>query len=371
MYSYWEENYWLRNVDIAIIGSGIVGVNSAIQLKKKFPGKKIVILERGILPTGASTKNAGFACFGTVGEILDDLKYQDEESVIDNISLRWEGLQWLKTNVLGSAMDYQNLGGSEVFVDKMEFEYCESKLKYVNALIESAIGEKEVIKIHTQSFAHGFYKSTLFNHLESQLNPMMMMYNMLSQAALLGIEIHNNIAVERYNDLGKEVKLFLKNGINICASKVIICTNAFTNDIVSDQDIVPARNQVFVTEPIDNLPIMGTFHYDRGYIYFRNIKNRILIGGARNIDSNEESTSEFGENPKIFDHLCQLIKDKIGIRSFKIEKKWSGIIATGKSKVPIIKEISQNVYLAARLGGMGVAIGSKVAQDVTNLVEFQ
>jgi len=72
--SYWEIQTWLSNVDYTIIGSGIVGLNCALQLKKRFPKAKIVILEKGILPQGASTKNAGFACFGSLSEIIDDLK---------------------------------------------------------------------------------------------------------------------------------------------------------------------------------------------------------------------------------------------------------------------------------------------------------
>jgi hypothetical protein len=31
-----------------------------------------------VLPHGASTKNAGFACFGSISEIIDDLKSHSE-----------------------------------------------------------------------------------------------------------------------------------------------------------------------------------------------------------------------------------------------------------------------------------------------------
>ena len=61
--SYWEKESFFSNYDAIVIGSGIVGLNAAIHLKKTAPSLKIVILEKGFLPTGASTKNAGFACF--------------------------------------------------------------------------------------------------------------------------------------------------------------------------------------------------------------------------------------------------------------------------------------------------------------------
>jgi len=72
--SYWEIKNWFTNVDFTIVGSGIVGLHAALALRDRFPSAKILVLEKGILPQGASTKNAGFACFGSISEIIDDSK---------------------------------------------------------------------------------------------------------------------------------------------------------------------------------------------------------------------------------------------------------------------------------------------------------
>ena len=72
--SYWEIKNWFTNVDYTIVGSGIVGLHTALRLRERFPESKILILEKGMLPQGASTKNAGFACFGSISEIVEDLK---------------------------------------------------------------------------------------------------------------------------------------------------------------------------------------------------------------------------------------------------------------------------------------------------------
>ena len=80
--SYWEQKEWLQNIDFTIVGSGIVGLSTAVFLKKRFPKSKILVLEKGILPQGASTKNAGFACFGSLSEILEDLKSHSVDEVL-------------------------------------------------------------------------------------------------------------------------------------------------------------------------------------------------------------------------------------------------------------------------------------------------
>ena len=94
-YSYWELKEWFTNIDFTIVGSGIVGLNCALTLKRKYPKAKIIILEKGMLPQGASTKNAGFACFGSLSELIDDLKSHSEEEVFNLVDKRWKGLKLL------------------------------------------------------------------------------------------------------------------------------------------------------------------------------------------------------------------------------------------------------------------------------------
>jgi hypothetical protein len=58
------------------------------------------------------------------------------------------------------------------------------------------------------------------------------------------------------------------------------------------------------------LDIKGTFHLDRGYYYFRNIGNRILLGGGRNLNFDEENTTEFAQT-EIVQNKLELLKEVI------------------------------------------------------------
>jgi len=80
-FSYWERSSFTDNADVIVIGSGLVGLSAALHLKKSEPSLKVLVLERGFLPSGASTKNAGFTCFGTVSEQLESLGHSSEEEV--------------------------------------------------------------------------------------------------------------------------------------------------------------------------------------------------------------------------------------------------------------------------------------------------
>lgn len=82
--SYWEYKSWFSQVDYTVVGSGIVGLHAALRLRERFPKAKILVLEKGVLPEGASTKNAGFACFGSMSELLDDLRSHSEGIVLES-----------------------------------------------------------------------------------------------------------------------------------------------------------------------------------------------------------------------------------------------------------------------------------------------
>jgi glycine/D-amino acid oxidase-like deaminating enzyme len=366
--SYWEYKTWLSNIDFTIVGSGIVGLNSAYYLSKKHPKAKILILEKGVLPQGASTKNAGFACFGSISEIVSDLKSHTEEEALELVRSRWEGIQLLRNMLGDSKMDYQQHGGHELFLEedtKLYNECCEA-LGSINKLLETIYGEGPYY-LHPNIFAfskiHNHYISSRF---EAQINTGTMMNSLLSLVRRSGVNILNSVEVTSFDDSQGKVKV-CTNQFEFETGKLIIATNGFANQLL-DQEVKPARAQVLITKPIDNLQIKGTFHLDEGFYYFRNIENRILLGGGRNLDFKTEETSEFGQTQLIQNRLDTMLREIILPNTdFQIEQRWSGIMGIGNKKRPIVKQLSDNLICGVRLGGMGIAIGSLVGKKLADL----
>ncbi len=372
--SYWEQNTWLSNIDVAIIGSGIVGLSCALAIRDRFPKKKIVVFEKGMLPSGASTKNAGFACFGSISEILEDLKTHSEEEVIQLIINRVEGLQLLRKNLGDKHLDFQQLGGYEVFTDKDAelFSTCVDSITFINKLLKNVFSaEKDVFSLQKDTFSFkNIQKQLIFNRLEGQLDAGKMMSGLIQKCSKNSIFILNNAEITSFSSNNEEILLELNNSIKFSTKKVCIATNGFAKQFIK-ADVKPARAQVLVTKPIPNLHIKGTFHLDKGYYYFRNIHNRILFGGGRNLDFATERTSQLGLTQLVQNELERLLKTTILPKTaFEIDTRWSGIMGVGKQKKPIIKEVQPNVYCGVRLGGMGVAIGSSAGKQLANLIEF-
>jgi glycine/D-amino acid oxidase-like deaminating enzyme len=149
--------------------------------------------------------------------------------------------------------------------------------------------------------------------------------------------------------------------------KLFLATNGYTHDYQSDL-VTPARAQALITQPIPGLKIKGTFHLDQGYYYFRNIDQRILLGGGRNLDFEGEKTTLEQTTLKIQNALEELLQQVIlPNQKIEIAQRWSGIMGVGAQKKPIIKQLEPHVYCGVRLGGMGVAIGAEVGQNLAEL----
>lgn len=364
-FSFWEKKTYFDDIELIVIGSGIVGLSSAISFKEKYKNAKVVVLERGILPYGASTKNAGFACFGSVSELLSDLKNSSEDLVWQTVDMRIKGLNVLRKRLGDKAIDYKEFGGYELFDSTQKFEECADKLELFNKRIKSYTGINDTYSIENKrikKFQFNKIQGLIWNKKEGQIDTGKMMQNLIQLALSKGVIILNSIDVISIKDTKNSVEIQTSVG-EISSKKLIVSTNGFANQLLNLKDVKPARAQVLITKPIQDLKLKGTFHYDEGFYYFRNIGNRVLFGGGRNLDFEKETSPDFEINPLIHKRLDFLLKTIIlPNTNFEVEHRWCGIMGVGTEKKPIVKKISSNVVCAVRMGGMGVAIGSLVGK---------
>jgi glycine/D-amino acid oxidase-like deaminating enzyme len=196
---------------------------------------------------------------------------------------------------------------------------------------------------------------------------------LLQKVQQKGIKIINTIVVESF--IEKETEIHIKtNRLDFYTQNLLIGTNGFASQLINE-NVQPARAQVLITKPIKNLHIKGTFHLDKGYFYFRNIDDRILFGGGRNLDFTTEQTTEFGQTSIIQNELEKMLQEIIlPTIPFEIEQRWSGIMGIGfknfsGQKNAIVKQLSNHIFCGVRLGGMGVAIGSLVGKELADLTK--
>lgn len=375
--SFWENNSFI-SYDFIIIGSGILGLSTACEIKEKDPARSILILEKGLIPTGASTRNAGFACFGSLTEILSDFKRIGEDATIELVSKRYEGISLLRKRLGDKKIGLLNYGGYEL-IDDSHIESID-KIDLVNNKLKSIFRSEAFIikneKIKEFGFNKDIVKSLIYSQSESQIDTGLMMSSLIDYAASIGIKIINGCDVDMINEKENYVKVISNNysgkdRLYFNARSVIVCTNAFTERFFPDLKIKPGRGQVLITKPVEGLKFQGVFHFDEGYYYFRNYDERVIFGGGRNRDFEKEETAVFDSNDLIINDL----KDKLDIiilpdNHYEIDYTWSGIMGFNEIRKPDIKKISDRITIAMSCNGMGIALSSFIAKEIVNVINL-
>ena len=207
------------------------------------------------------------------------------------------------------------------------------------------------------------------DRFEGQLHSGKLCQALLQLVQSMGVTILNGVDVEGFENVNGRVSLQANLPHRITTSRLLICTNAFAKKLLADIDLEPARGQVLLTSPIAGLSLKGTYHFDEGYYYFRNLGRRVLLGGARNKDFAAEQTTEMQISETIQQELERFLQTNIlPAKTYTIEQRWSGIMAIGSEKKPVVRQVDENVFCAVRMSGMGVAISPEVGKRVAALL---
>jgi glycine/D-amino acid oxidase-like deaminating enzyme len=371
-FSYWEQTAFTGYADVIIIGSGLVGLSAALTIKREQSHLSVLVLERGFLPSGASTKNAGFACFGTASEQLESIRRSSPEEAVKLVDYKWRGLQRLRQNLGDENIHYHQYGGYELFMDNeaAHADDCIGQISYLNNLLQPVTGDKNTYAVADDKIAGFGFKGIgrmIYNPFEGQIHTGYMMRTLLHKVYQTDTIVLNNCEVQEIMNEDAGIRIQTSQG-NFKAGKVILATNAFASQLFPQLDVVPGRGQVLVTKPIAGLKLKGTYHFNQGYYYFRDINNRILFGGGRNLDFETEETWDFGLTFSVKEQLLHHLKDMIlPGQPVEVDYWWSGIMGFGEDISPIIKEVQPGIFCAVRCNGMGVAMGSLVGDEVAML----
>ena len=368
MISYWEREA-LSQFDLVVIGGGIVGNFTALEYAKANPNAKIAILERGFFPEGASTKNAGFACFGSISELEHDLETLGAKQTVALVMQRFDGLQKLRSTLGDEAIGYEEVGGFEICFEAPNLD----RIEFFNDLLEPALGARPYSWVSGEGF--GFSQEVvglIKNGLEGTIHTGKMMDALQRKVSAAGIRYFTQSPVSRIENgpIGKTVFIQSLHGtIALEAHQVALCTNAFTRDFLPELDLNPGRGMILLTKPHPAFDWKGSFHYHDGYHYFRTVDGRLLLGGGRQLDLQGETTTDPGINGRIEAQLLEDLQNFIapGI-PLEIDQKWSGVMAFGANKQPVVQRIDSHLVAGVRLGGMGVAIGASVGTAVAELL---
>jgi glycine/D-amino acid oxidase-like deaminating enzyme len=376
MHSIWEQSSWFE-ADVVIVGGGLIGISTAIEYLAHSTGKTVLVLERGVVPTGASTRNAGFACFGSVSEIASDIDLIGTDAARELVHQRVEGLARLRSRCKGAGIGYVDEGGHEIFLHDHP---AIGRIEEVNSCIESIFGPAAFVDRTPLAAQYGLSSTVttlIRTPYEATIDSGKLVRTLWGIAAQHGAHIRTGAEVLHIEDYADGVQIdvrTLTGNVRVKANNVVVASNAWIPNLVTSNqlpEILPGRGQVLVTKPLQNLHLRGSFHYDEGYYYFRRLGDRVLLGGGRNMDFAGEQTTSHETTTIIQEALEDLLRTVIvpHHNNVEIEYRWAGTMAFTSTKQPFVERVLPHTVVAFGCNGMGVALSSSIAMRAASILD--
>ena len=376
---YWETEHLLRPVDFTVIGAGMVGMSTALHLKRARPDLSVRLLERSPLSSGGTTRNAGFACFGSAGEWLDDLDAIGPHALEALIRMRAEGLAELIGLLGAKAIGLQWTGGWELLSDSPDDR----------ALAERINGALDLLRDVATPVL-----STVLRTVHPTGGGQPALTEDADRAKALGAAHAIHLPWEGMIHTGQMVSAFHRalddagvqrlHGVEVKAlapsptgwmldtsagglesRQVGLCTNGLAAQLVSGLEVRPVPNRVLVLRVASGALPVGTYHIDRGYLYMRTLdEHHVLFGGGRHWgyelplppERNVEMEAQWDAA------LEQAARRWVNVEA--VTHRWTGWLGVGPDRRPLIGESQPGLHHAVRMGGMGVAIGTRVGREL-------
>ena len=346
------------DVDICIIGGGLTGISSAINLSKK--GYSVILCEARKIGWGASGRNGGQLGIGMRKDQFTIEKKLGLKHAKELWSLGLEAVEDVKNLIKENEIDCHLVNGVmstacfEKDIDEYKFEIEHMAKNYDFEGYQFFNKEKIREEINSKMYLAGLLNSGSYH-----LNPLKLTIGLAKVAQKNNVKIFENTPIEKIREEGDRVQVMSKKGL-IRANQVVVACNGYLDSILGSKKnkFMPINNYVVATEPLgekrareiikNNYAVCDTrFIID----YYRFSEDwRMIFGGG------ETFTSNFVKNATSFVSK-RMIKVFPQLQNVKIDYSWGGTLAITVNRLPHFGTLMNNkVSYAFGYSGHGLAL---------------
>lgn len=386
-----QDNLWLdtpyepgpsltgdHETDVAIIGGGVTGLASAYFMKKRFPEKRIIVMEGQFIGFGSSGRNTGIATgmLGNSARLL--LKTHGGEKTVRLQQLAIQGLSLFEELVKehGIDCDYERNGrlviaenGKAVKLLEQEAKACEEIGAPVTLLDRQDVRKR---------FGSLDAFAGLYTPDEGMLNPAKFVRGMKKVVESLGVEVYEHSRCTHIEP-GPTHSLYTPLA-RVRAANIVMATNAYDNPLrLLRYKVMPFYVYNIVTEPLTER-LMNEFRWT-GRVPLFNQKN--LFWALRPTADNRivfiendalyfyHVDRDYSHRPSEYrSHYKLLIKMFPFLKGIKLTHQWGGRIGITLDFLPSIGRTGrhQNIYYSMGYNGHGLTFSQLAGKMLAELM---
>ncbi len=363
-----EENI---RVDVAVIGGGFTGVNTALELAEK--GYSVALLEANKIAWGATGRNGGQITGSLSGD--DAMRKQMRKTLgedADNFvwNLRWRGHDIIKNRVAKYGIDCDLKHGH------LHTAYKPSHMAELRASYEEAVrrGMGEHVTLLQREDMPDYletdiYHGAIYNRKNMHVHSLNLCLGEATAAAKLGVQIFEDSKVVTITH-GATPVVVTEHG-QVQANTVLLAGNAYhrLERHKMSGKIFPAAGGIVATEPLSE-EVAKTINpkdlavYDCRFVldYYRLTGDRrLLFGGGANYSGRESRNIEAEMRPSLEKTFPRL-------KGVKIDFQWSGMMGIVINRIPQLGKVSDNVFYAQGYSGHGIATSHIISEIMANAI---
>ncbi len=352
--SYWHRDN--REHEVIVIGAGIAGLSASRELQRR--GINHVVLERGVIGCGASTRNAGYLMRGAA----DNYAAACREFGRDTAKALWRwsenNLQALREAGIESLRSYQARPSCLLAVDDGEARELEES----RTLLQEDGFE---VGWHTEgadaAWTSGMARVGLVNPNDAVCNPAELIRWI---AGPVFEHVRQGVEVESVDLKSSKVSIQTNAGEYRC-ERLLVCTNAFTESLLPEfrDRITPRRGQMLALDAPE-VSLDCAYYINHGHEYIREAGDGVIaLGGCRGLFADQE----VGEDDTTTDNVQGALEDfaeRLLGRRYPVLCRWAGTMGFSPTALPMICRIPSlegHAWFCGGFTGHGMSLAHTTA----------
>lgn len=357
--------------DIVVLGGGVTGVSAAYFLASR--GCRVALLERDVLASGATGRNAGFLLAGVANTYSVAVKSHGRERARALWVLSRDNHALLRGLVEQEKIEclYARRGSSTLALSEQE---AKALARSAAQLAEDGFRAEFLDDTAAaRAFPGSGVLAGLHNPDDGEIHPARFVRGLAGAAENRGARIFERTPVSAISSTADSVTLDTPGG-KLSASMLLLAANAYTALLhpYFDGAIVGMRGQMFATEPCPERLIPNPVYVDFGFEYFRQLADgRILAGGGRRASLDTELTYADRPTDKVQGAIESFLYSCFpAARRLRVTHRWAGIMGFSCDELPNVGPVpgSVNTYVAAGYHGHGMGYAVVAAKSVSEMM---
>lgn len=347
------------DIDVAIVGGGITGISTALQLA-----------ERGISSAVFESKTFGFGASGrSGGQLLIGFNESPAELTRLYGAVVAERMWQLSVDAL--KLTQQTIARYQIACDlkqgalilarhnpKQQQKLLATQHQLNDKGIATQLLEGDALR---EAIDSPHYSQGLLEQVSGHLHPKNYCLGLAHAAVAQGVQLYDRSPID---SIKTGDQIVLQCGVHrIKANRLVLAGNAYIGNLLPGlaRTLLPVTSHIIATEPLDN-PLIGcqAACSDLDFLlhYFRmSSDGRLLLGGRPGVwGRNAETTTAI-----LRQRMCMLFPQ---LAKTKIDYSWGGQVAVTQPQIPEIKRLAPNIIVAQGYSGHGMALAGMAGHIV-------